>query len=122
MNRLSGQSDESQMTFLQRWMISHSTDSQTRLKKPLVFAEFGKSKKEPGYTQDSRDSFLNRIYADIYNIARSGGAMGGGLVWQIMAEGMESYYDGYEIVLSQSPSTRNLIAGHSRQMAALSHM
>lgn len=45
--------------------------------------------------------------------------MAGGLVWQVMAEGMESYYDGYEIVLSQNPSTNSIITQQSNNMAAL---
>lgn len=87
----------------------------------MIFAEFGKSSKDPGYSINARDSFLNAVYTNIYNSARSGG-MGGGLVWQIMAEGMESYYDGYEIVLSKNPSTSSVITQQSRRMAALDHM
>ncbi|KAA8528039.1 hypothetical protein F0562_035092 [Nyssa sinensis] len=117
---LSGQSDNSQMEFMQRWMMSHWTDARTVLKKPLVFAEFGKSSKDPGYSISARDSFLNAIYTNIYNFARTGG-IGGGLVWQIVTEGMESYYDGYEIILSQNPSTSGVISQQSRQMTALKH-
>ncbi|OVA16481.1 Glycoside hydrolase [Macleaya cordata] len=119
---LSGQSDYAQLGFMQRWMLSHWTDSKTILKKPLVFAEFGKSNKDQGYTLSGRNSYMNTIYNNIYNFARSGGTIGGGLVWQIVAEGMESYYDGYEIVLSQNPTTTGLIAGQSHKMAALGHM
>ncbi|OVA04200.1 Glycoside hydrolase [Macleaya cordata] len=119
---LSGQSDYAQLGFLQRWMSSHWTDSMTILKKPLVFAEFGKSNKDQGYTLSGRNSYMNTIYNNIYNFASSGGTMGGGLVWQIVAEGMESYYDGYEIILSQNPSTTRLIAGQSHKMTALSRM
>jgi mannan endo-1,4-beta-mannosidase len=96
--RVSGQNDNAQMEFMQRWMSSHWTDSKTILKKPLVFAEFGKSNKDPGYTTSVRDSFLNTVHTSIYNSARNGGTIGGGFVWQILAEGMDSYYDGYEIV------------------------
>ncbi|RVW62600.1 Mannan endo-1,4-beta-mannosidase 5 [Vitis vinifera] len=97
---LNGKDDNAQMAFLQTWTTSHLTDSRTIIKKPMIFAEFGKSSKDPGYSINARDSFLNAVYTNIYSSARSGG-MGGGLVWQIMAEGMESYYDGYEIVLSK---------------------
>jgi mannan endo-1,4-beta-mannosidase len=116
---LSGQNDDSQMAFMQRWMTSHWTDSRTIIKKPLVFAEFGKSKKDPGYSINARDSFFNTIYSNIYNFATSGGTMAGGLVWQIMAEGMESYDDGYEIVLSQNPSTSRIITQQSKKMTTL---
>ncbi|PON95166.1 1,4-alpha-glucan-branching enzyme [Trema orientale] len=117
---LSGQNDNSQMAFLQRWLTSHWEDSRTILKKPLVFAEFGKSKKDPGYSESGRDNFLNTLYSNIYNLARNGG-IGGGLVWQIMAQGMESYYDGYEIVLSQNPATAGVISQQSKKMIALEH-
>eukprot|EP00262_Sarcandra_glabra_P013276 TRINITY_DN363_c0_g3_i1.p1 TRINITY_DN363_c0_g3~~TRINITY_DN363_c0_g3_i1.p1 ORF type:complete len:476 (-),score=68.92 TRINITY_DN363_c0_g3_i1:135-1562(-) len=118
---LSGQSEEVQMGFMQRWMLSHWTDSRIILKKPLVFAEFGKSKKDSGFTMSERDSFLSEIYRNIYNFARRG-TMGGGLVWQIMVEGMDSYYDGYEILLSQNPSTSGIIASQSQKMSALGNM
>ncbi|KAI3464263.1 hypothetical protein Pfo_020926 [Paulownia fortunei] len=118
---LSAQGDDAQMAFMRRWMTSHWTDSRTLLKKPMVFSEFGKSSKDPGFSITSRDSFLNAIYNNIYSFARGGG-IGGGLVWQILAEGMESYSDGYEIVLSQNPSTSSIISQQSRQMTALEHM
>ena len=64
------------------------------------FSEFGKSSKDPGYSPSARDSFLNVIYSNIYNFARSGGN-GGGLVWKIMAEGMQSYDDRYVVQTHQ---------------------
>ncbi|KAL2240253.1 UNVERIFIED_CONTAM: Mannan endo-1,4-beta-mannosidase 2 [Sesamum indicum] len=117
---LSGQDDDAQMAFMRRWMTSHWTDSRTLLKKPMVFTEFGKSSKDPGFSIASRDSFLSAIYSNIFSLARSGG-IGGGLVWQLVAEGMESYSDGYEIDLFQTPSTSSVISQQSRQMTALEH-
>ncbi|KAL7118361.1 hypothetical protein ACP275_03G131600 [Erythranthe tilingii] len=117
---LSGQNDDAQMGFMRRWMTSHWTDSRTLLKKPMVFTEFGRSSKDPGFSIASRDSFLNSIYSNIYSLARGGG-IGGGLVWQIVAPGMESYADGYEIVLSENLSTSSIISQQSRQMTALEH-
>ena len=105
------------MAFMLRWMTSHLTDSETIIKKPMVFSEFGKSSKDPGYSPSARDSFLNAVYTNIYNFARSGG-IGGGLVWQLMAEGMQSCDDGYEIVLSHNPSTSSIITQQSNKMAA----
>ncbi|EXC32463.1 Mannan endo-1,4-beta-mannosidase 5 [Morus notabilis] len=118
---LSGQNDNLQMAFVQKWLTTHWTDSRTILKKPLVFSEFGKSKKDPGYSESARDAFLYTLYTKIYELARSGGGIGGGLVWQIMAQGMDSYYDGYEIVLSQNPSAAAVISQQSRKMTALEH-
>nr|CAD1836936.1 unnamed protein product [Ananas comosus var. bracteatus] len=121
--QLSGQTDDAQTAFVQRWMWSHWDDARRILQKPLVFAEFGKSKKDPGYTVDGRDAYLDTVYRSIYRFARSGGgSMAGGLVWQVMAEGMESYDDGYEIVLSQEPVTTGLIARQSKVMSVLAHM
>ncbi|KAG8378549.1 hypothetical protein BUALT_Bualt08G0148500 [Buddleja alternifolia] len=117
---LSGQDDDAQMAFMRRWMTSHWTDSRTLLKKPMVFSEFGKSSKDPGFSIMSRDSFINSIYSNIYGFARAGG-IGGGLVWQLLSEGMESYGDGYEIVLSENPSTSSVISQQSQQMTALEH-
>lgn len=106
-------------------MKIHWSDSKTILKKPLIFAEFGKSTKNQNQNQAfsvrDRDSFLTKVYSNIYNLARNGTTMAGGLVWQVMAEGMESYYDGYEIVLSQNPSTTAIITQQSKNMAALQH-
>lgn len=109
------------MAFLEEWITTHWTDSKTILKKPLIFEEFGKSTKGQNLTFSvrDRDLFLSKVYSIIYNLARNGATMAGGLVWQVMAEGMESYYDGYEIVLSQNPSTNSIITQQSNNMAAL---
>ncbi|KAL5776110.1 hypothetical protein ACOSP7_009036 [Xanthoceras sorbifolium] len=114
-----GQSDRAQMQFLLRWMTSHWTDSKNIVKKPLIFSEFGKSNRDAGYNINVRDSFLNTVYTSIYNLAKNGGTIGGGLVWQLLADGMEPYYDGYEIFLSRNLSTRNVIVQQSNQMTAL---
>lgn len=121
-NRLTGQNDTMQMAFMQSWMTSHWEDSRTILKKPLVFTEFGKSKKDPGYSIRSRDSFMNNVYSSIYSFAQKGGTFSGGLVWQILDEGMDPYDDGYEIVLSQDASTTSAISQQSSKMIALEHL
>lgn len=110
-----------QMAFMQRWMTGHWEDSRTLLKKPLVFTEFGMSKKDPGYSIGSRDSFMSVVYSSIYGLAQNGGAFAGGLVWQLLDEGMDAYDDGYEIVLSQNPSTSSVISQQSSKMIALEH-
>ncbi|XP_045828847.1 mannan endo-1,4-beta-mannosidase 5-like [Trifolium pratense] len=118
---LTGQNDTVQMEFMQKWMTSHLEDSRTILKKPLVFTEFGKSKNDPGYDINSRDSFMNAVYSSIYGLAQNGGTFAGGLVWQLLDEGMDSYNDGYEIVLTQNSSTSNVISQQSSKMIALEH-
>ncbi|KAJ0754577.1 putative mannan endo-1,4-beta-mannosidase [Helianthus annuus] len=116
----SGQTENSQMAFMQRWMSSHYDDSRNVLKKPLVIAEFGKSSKDSDYNINIRNSYMNAVYRNIYMEAKSGGTVGGGLVWQLMADGMGSYGDGYEIILSESPSTDSLISQQSHAMTTLS--
>jgi mannan endo-1,4-beta-mannosidase len=51
----------------------------------------------------------------------NGGTFAGGLVWQLLDEGMDSYNDGYEIVLTQNSSTSNVISQQSSKMIALEH-
>ncbi|CAI9099603.1 OLC1v1036451C1 [Oldenlandia corymbosa var. corymbosa] len=119
---ISGQDDNAQMGFMQRWMTSHWEDSKNILKKPLVVAEFGKSSKDPGFSLTNRDDFMGNVYRLIYGFARSGGTMGGSLIWQLMAQGMDSYNDGYGIVLGQDPSTTSLMSRQAHAMAALSHL
>ncbi|KAK9066788.1 hypothetical protein SSX86_014111 [Deinandra increscens subsp. villosa] len=117
-----GQTDDSQMEFMQRWMSSHYEDSRTVLKKPLVIAEFGKSCKDPGYNVNKRDAYMNAVYRNIYMEARTGGTVGGGLVWQLLADGMVSYGDGYEIILTENPSTDGIISQQSHAMTTLSRL
>ncbi|XP_054816916.1 mannan endo-1,4-beta-mannosidase 5-like [Prosopis cineraria] len=116
---LAGQSEDAQMEFMQRWMTSHWDDSATILKKPIVFCEFGKSRKDPGYSISARDSFMNSVYSSICNLAQKGGTFGGGLVWQLLDEGMDSHDDAYGIVLSKDASTCNVISQQSDKMTAL---
>ncbi|KAL2231792.1 UNVERIFIED_CONTAM: Mannan endo-1,4-beta-mannosidase 2 [Sesamum indicum] len=120
---LSGKSDDEQMGFMERWMSSHLEDAKTILKKPLVIAEFGKSSKDPGFSLNQREVYMENVYRDIYRFARrGGGTMSGSLVWQLMAQGMDGYHDGYEIILSQTPSTARIISRQSHAMNTLSHL
>ncbi|XP_009779875.1 mannan endo-1,4-beta-mannosidase 1-like [Nicotiana tabacum] len=119
---VSGQNDEAQLAWMQRWVTSHWEDAKTILKKPLVLSEFGKSSRGQGYSLSSRDTFMGSVYKNIYNLAKEGGTMAGSLVWQLMAQGMENYEDGYCIVLGQNPSTAGIISGQSHAMTALANL
>ncbi|XP_009621242.2 mannan endo-1,4-beta-mannosidase 1 [Nicotiana tomentosiformis] len=119
---VSGQSDEAQLAWMQRWVTSHWEDAKTILKKPLVLAEFGKSSRGQGYSLSSRDTFMSSVYRNIYNLAKEGGTMAGSLVWQPMAQGMVNYDDGYCIVLGQNPSTAGIISGQSHAMTTLANL
>ncbi|KAM3358942.1 hypothetical protein P3S68_021875 [Capsicum galapagoense] len=112
---LSGQSDDAQFAWMERWITNHWQDARTILKKPLVLAEFGKSSRGQG----SRDTFMSNVYRNVYNLAKEGGTMAGSLVWQLMAHGMENYDDGYCIVLGQNPSTTQIISDQAHVMTSL---
>ena len=101
-------------------MQTHIEDARRILKKPVLFAEFGKSYKDPGYSTAQRDRFFRKVYAKIYTAACSGRTGGGGLFWQLMVPGMDSFADGYDIVLSESPSTAAIISLQSKRLSALS--
>lgn len=118
-HRLSSSNDQAQLSFLNNWLSSHIQDAQYILRKPLLFTEFGKSWKDPGFSTYQRDLLFNTVYYKIYSSAKRGGAASGGLFWQLLTEGMDSFRDGYEIVLSQSSSTANVIAQHSHKLYQL---
>ncbi|KAL4296799.1 hypothetical protein GQ457_12G031130 [Hibiscus cannabinus] len=117
---LGSSSDETQIAFLVTWLNNHIQDAQNILKKPLLFAEFGKSLKVSGPSQ--RDELFNTVYAAIYSSARGGGAAVGGLFWQLFAEGMDSFGDGYEIIMSQPTSTVDIITRESRKLNRIRKM
>ncbi len=116
MSRLSNSNDQYQLSFLNNWLNAHIQDAQYILRKPIFLTEFGKSSKDSGFSTYQRDLLFNTVYYKIYSSAKRGGAAAGGLFWQLLTEGMDSFRDGYEIVLSQSPSTANVIAQQSRKL------
>ncbi|XP_021908095.1 mannan endo-1,4-beta-mannosidase 7 [Carica papaya] len=113
---LSNSNDQYQLSFLNNWLSTHIQDAQYVLRKPIIVAEFGKSWKDPGYSTYQRDLTFNNVYYKIYSSAKRGGAAAGGLFWQLLSEGMDSFQDGYGIVLSQGSSTANLIAQQSHKL------
>jgi len=119
---LAASSEEAQISFLQDWISTHLEDANKILKKPVLVAEFGKSSKDPGFNDGQRDNVFRVVYEHIYASARWGGAGGGAMFWQLMTEGMSSDGDGYEVVLSQNPSTASLISTQSHKLAELTHI
>lgn len=113
-------SDEIQLAFVNRWIQAHIQDSDSILKKPILIGEFGKSYKYPGYSEQKRNSYFQKVYDAIYDCAKSKGPCGGGLFWQLMTQGMTNFGDGYEVVLESSPSTANIINQQSLRLAVLS--
>ena len=69
-----------------------------------------------------RDNLI-RVFISMYmHLVRWRGAGRGAMFWQLMAEGMSSYGDGYEIVLCQNPSTTALVLGQSHNLVELTHL
>ncbi|KAL9228762.1 hypothetical protein vseg_004309 [Gypsophila vaccaria] len=108
-----------QLTFLKQWVENHIEDSQNIIQKPVIFAEFGKSYKVPGYNQADRDQLYRIVYSDIYASAIKGGAASGALLWQLLAEGMDSYKDGYEVSLNEHDSLGAIIFEESHKLSEL---
>ncbi|KAL2348550.1 hypothetical protein Fmac_002550 [Flemingia macrophylla] len=110
---LSDSNEQYQLWFLNNWLSAHLIDAQYAIRKPVMVTEFGKSLKGSAY---ERDKVFNSVYYKIYASAKSGGAGGGAMFWQLLTEGLESFQDGYGIILGHSSSTANLIARQSRKL------
>ncbi|XP_073008037.1 mannan endo-1,4-beta-mannosidase 1 [Typha latifolia] len=119
---LSNSDDQTQLAFLANWLNAHFRDSQRILRKPLLITEFGKSWKDPGFSNGKRDALFNAVYSKIYQSARNGGASAGGLFWQLLVQGMDSYRDGYEIILGETPSTTAVITFQCKRLHYLSKL
>lgn len=119
---LTGSDEGAQLSFLENWIQNHLDDANNIVKKPVLFAEFGKSSKDPGFSEWQRNNFFDTMYKHIYASASRGGASAGGMFWQLMAPGMSQYGDGYEIVLSENPSTAAVIAAESHKLNMVTHM
>ncbi|MED6111947.1 Mannan endo-1,4-beta-mannosidase 7 [Stylosanthes scabra] len=119
---LSSSSYEDQISFLGHWLNEHIQDAQNTLHKPVLFAEFGYSTKNSDYNIMLRDQFFDVVYSAVYSSASGGGAAVGCLFWQILDQGMNSFRDGYEIVIDESPSTTSLIAQESQKMNQIGKM
>ncbi|KAK1362350.1 Mannan endo-1,4-beta-mannosidase [Heracleum sosnowskyi] len=109
-----GANKDSQLSFTSNWINTHIQDSQTVLGKPMLVAEFGWNKSR--FDANTRDQLLGSVYSGINTSARRGGAAAGGIIWQLLAEGLDSLRDGYETVLKESPSTAGVIVSQSRSI------
>ncbi|XP_078445204.1 putative mannan endo-1,4-beta-mannosidase 9 [Wolffia australiana] len=112
-----GSGELEQQAFLRSWIASHVQDCARVLRKPLLIAEFGKSTRSASATQ--RDVLFNAVYDAVFSSALAGGPASAAAFWHLLVEGMEGFADGYEVVLSQSPSTAGIISQQSRRMAGL---
>lgn len=105
---------------MSQWLDAHIQDAERILRKPILIAEFGKSWKDAGFSAHQRDVLFNTVYNKIYTSAKHGGAAAGGLFWQLLAPAMDSFGDGYEIILDQNSSTANIIAFQAHKMHQIS--
>lgn len=117
--RLSSSDDRSQLAFLNKWLDVHIRDASSVLRKPLLITEFGKSQKDPGFSVDQKDALFRTVYSKVYWSARTGGAAAGGMFWQLLTEGIDSYGDGYQVIMGEASSTTRLITAQSRQLRNL---
>lgn len=117
MIRLPGTNEKSQQAFSEKWIDSHIQDAEKILHKPLLVTEFGW--KKSGFDRKTRERLLDTVYSDIYMSARSGGVAAGGMFWQLLTEGLDSYRDSYDIVFSESPSIAALISQQSKQLVQI---
>ncbi|GLT92093.1 hypothetical protein SLE2022_099500 [Rubroshorea leprosula] len=111
-----GFSFQRQIEFLNNWLNNHTQDAQNILHKPVLFAEFGKSLRTPGSSLNQRDVLFRTVYSAIYSSASRSGAAVGGLFWQLFTEGMDSFHDGNEVILSENTSTVKLINYESKKL------
>jgi mannan endo-1,4-beta-mannosidase len=68
---------------------------------------------------DKRNSYFEKLYNFVYNSASNGGPCAGGLFWQFMAQGLDNFRDGYEVILEENPSTATVISQQSTRMSNL---
>ncbi|XBI65419.1 hypothetical protein VPH35_045274 [Triticum aestivum] len=113
---------EEKLKFVTKWVSSHFEDGDTELGgKPVVLTEFGLSHLVKGFEQSQRDAFYKSVYDIVHESAKRGGAGAGAIVWQLAAEDMEEYHDGFAIVPSETPSMQKLLTEQSCRLAALRH-
>lgn len=116
------QSADAQLSFLTNWLRIHIEDAQKVLHKPILFTEYGRSSQQAGFEVQQRDLLFDTVYSAIYSSASGGGAAAGGLFWHMLKEGMDSLRDGYEIILSESPSTASIITQQSQKLSKIRKM
>ncbi|KAL5221801.1 hypothetical protein ABZP36_026514 [Zizania latifolia] len=110
---------DEKVKFAKRWITSHVEDGDKELDKPVLVSEFGLSHLVEGFDESHRDALYKAVYDIVRDSARRGGAGAGAFVWQLAAEFMEEYHDGFAIVPSERPSMQRLITEQSCRLAAL---
>lgn len=78
--------------------------------------------KKTSFDTNTREKLLGTVYSDIFLSASHGGAAAGSMFWQLLAEGLDSYRDGYELVFNESRSTDSLISEQSEKLIGIREM
>ncbi|KAG0617680.1 hypothetical protein M758_4G007500 [Ceratodon purpureus] len=113
-------SENDKRAFMASWIKTHINDAQYRLRKPVMFAEFGRSDRAPGYNQRMRINDMTDMFNAVYSSASTGGPAAGTLVWQLLPRALKySNQDGYGIVLSENPTVASLMSKQSYRMSRL---
>lgn len=103
-------------------MQAHIEDAEEYLGMPVVFAEFGVSRKDPGYNLSYHNTLMTSVYQTVMNSTKRGGGGGGTLMWQLFPEGTEYMDDGYAVTLSKYPSLRTIISLQSTRVQAFNSL
>ncbi|XP_059660931.1 mannan endo-1,4-beta-mannosidase 2-like [Cornus florida] len=107
------------LKYISKWMASHIEDGDQKLKKPVMFTEFGLSNLNKDFEPSQRDRLYKTVFDAVYKSAKKKGSGAGSFVWQFLIEGMEEYNDDFGVVPWERPSTYQLITGHSCRIAAI---
>lgn len=119
MCRVPNQGEYQKRQFMANWIKQHISDS-NRLRKPVLFAEFGRSDRSGGYNARYRYDDMKTIFDAVYQSARTGGSAAGALVWQLSPQPLKNnIQDGYAVVLSENPDVANLMKTQSARMSRL---
>ncbi len=95
------------------WMSDHIDDATSLLGKPVVLEEFGKQR-----PIETRNTFYQGWYDEIYSAAQAGDAAGGSNFWILYHDDYEDY-DGFGVYSPGDASTCSIIATEAAKMNAL---
>ncbi|KAH7654097.1 Mannan endo-1,4-beta-mannosidase protein [Dioscorea alata] len=110
---------KARLNFGRTWMQSHIDDADKVLGMPVVFGEYGVSRKHEGFSFSFRDTFINMVHQTLLRSTKKGGSGAGSLLWQLFTEGTENMDDGYAVNLAEAPSVSHMLALQSMRLKYL---
>lgn len=116
---LSTEDYDEMLEFFDRWVRAHIVDAERVLRMPVLFAEFGLSDKNSGFTKEKLEVFYSVVYDQSYESALNHGAGAGALMWQLLPAEMSDWNDGYSIEPSCGSSICNMMLLQSARLKAL---